>query len=107
MRRASPADVACLFAWVRCTTFATAEFRAVAYNVFLDGRLGRDDPEVDSRRLVGETTAGVRIDLPRTRSADHGPWFLVFKVTRRSKEFRSAGPVFPHTFGTITVGTDW
>ncbi|HEY1042287.1 MAG TPA: lipid A deacylase LpxR family protein [Telluria sp.] len=106
-RRAAPLDVVCLFKWLRCTTFASAELRAVAYNVFLDGRLGRDDPEVDSRPLVGETAVGMRIDLPRTRTSSHGPWFVQVKVTRRSKEFRSERPVFSHTFGAITAGVDW
>lgn len=103
----SPVDVACLFDWLRCTTFASAEIRAVAYNIFLDGRIGRDDPQVDSRPLVAETAIGMRLDLPRTRSGSHGPWFLQVKVTRRSREFRSAGPVHPHTFRTITAGVDW
>lgn len=103
----SPVDVACLFDWLRCTTFASAEIRAIAYNVFLDGRIGRDDPQVDSRPFVGETAVGMRVDLPRTRSANHGPWFVQVKVTRRSREFRSAAPVHPHTFGTISAGVDW
>lgn len=104
---ASPANVACRFDWLRCTTFASAEVRTIAYNVFLDGRIGRDDPQVDSRPFVAETAVGMRVDLPRTRSASHGPWFVQVKVTRRSREFRSAGPVHPHTFGTITAGVDW
>lgn len=106
--RAVPAlDAACLLKWLRCTTFASAEVRAVAYNVFLDGRIGRDDPEVDSRPFVGETSVGMRLDLPRSRSASHGPWFLQVKVTRRSKEFRSARPVYSHTFGSVSAGVDW
>lgn len=107
IQSASPIDVACLLSWLRCTTFASAELRAIAHNVFLDGRFGRDDPQVDSRPLVAETAVGLRIDLPRTRSSSHGPWFVQVKVTRRSREFRSAGPVYAHTFGTITAGVDW
>ena len=101
------ADTTCLVSWLRCTAFAGVEARAVAYNVFLDGRYRSDDPEVDSRPFVGDGMVGLRLDFPHTRTSAHGPWFLQVNVTRRTREFRSPRPVFLQTFGAITAGLDW
>lgn len=103
----APQDTSCLFAWLRCTGFAGVEARAVAYNVFLDGRIGSDDPEVDSKPFVADGSVGLRLDFPRSRTTTHGPWFVQVKVTRRSEEFRSSIPVYRHTFGAITAGLEW
>lgn len=97
----------CLFDWLQCSAFATAEARLMAYSVFLDGRLGRDDPHVDRRVLVTDLMLGFRLDFPHTRTNSHGPWFLQFKATRRSPEFRSNYAVPAMRFGALTIGTEF
>jgi lipid A 3-O-deacylase len=97
----------CLAGWLQCTAFGAAEARLMAYNVFLDGRIGSDDPDVSRRVFVTDVMAGVRLDFPHTRTASHGPWFLQFKATRRSPEFRSNFKVPAHRFGALTIGTEF
>lgn len=97
----------CLAPWLQCTAFGSVEGRVVAYNVFLDGRLLADDPEVRRRTFVHDLVAGTRFDFPGTRSANHGPWFIQFKITRRSKEFRSSLPVPRHRVAALTIGTEF
>ena len=97
----------CMAPWVQCTAFGSVEARAVAYNVFLDGRLFQRDPSVKRRSFVHDVVAGTRLDFPDTRTARHGPWFLQVKVTRRSPEFRSSLPVPSHRVFAVTVGTEF
>ena len=97
----------CMLKWLQCTAFAVVETRLVGRNIFLDGRLWRDDPQVRRRKVVTDLMVGTRIDFPDTRTASHGPWFLQFKVTRRSREFRSSIPVPRHRIAAITVGTEF
>ena len=97
----------CLISWVQCTAFASVEARAVAYNVFLDGRPFRDDPSVDKRTFVYDVVVGNRFDLPGTRSASNGPWFVQMKATHRSPEFRSTFNVPSHRVYAITFGTEF
>lgn len=105
--RTVPIATSCLLSWVQCTTFASVEGRAVAYNVFLEGRLFGDDPSVRPRRLVLEAVFGTRFDFPTTRSATHGPWFAQAKVTRRSPEFHSPLGVPSHKVFALTIGTEF
>ena len=97
----------CMAPWVQCTAFGSVEARAVAYNVFLDGRLGRDDPSVKRRTFVHDVVLGSRFDFPNTRTRSHGPWFLQVKITRRSPEFRSSLPVPRHRVAAVTFGTEF
>jgi lipid A 3-O-deacylase len=97
----------CLAPWIQCTAFGSVEARVVAYNVFLDGRLFQDDPSVRHRNFVQDLVYGTRLDFPDTRSPSHGPWFLQFKVTRRSPEFRSSLPVPRHRVAAVTIGTEF
>lgn len=97
----------CMVPWVQCTAFGSLEARAVAYNVFLDGRLGRDDPTVKRRTFVHDLVLGSRFDFPNTRTRSHGPWFLQVKITRRSPEFRSSLPVPRHRVAAVTFGTEF
>ncbi|MBQ5948794.1 lipid A deacylase LpxR family protein [Massilia sp. ST3] len=97
----------CLWDWVQCTAFAGVEGRYVAYNLFLQGRPGREDPGVRPRRWVGDAMLGLRLDFPRTRGPDHGPWFVQFRATRRSAEFHAPARVPRHTFGALTLGTEF
>jgi lipid A 3-O-deacylase len=97
----------CMAPWLQCTAFGSVEARMVAYNVFLDGRLFQDDPAVTRRNFVHDLVVGTRLDFPGTRTASHGPWFLQFKATRRSPEFRSSLPVPRHRVAALTIGTEF
>ncbi|MGZ8290381.1 MAG: lipid A deacylase LpxR family protein [Telluria sp.] len=97
----------CLVRWMQCTAFAIVEGRLIGYNVFLDGRAFRDDPNVKRRNFVTDVMVGTRLDFPDTRSASHGPWFVQVKVTRRSREFSSVMPVPRHKVAAITIGTEF
>ncbi len=97
----------CMVRWIQCTGFGAVETRLVANNLFLDGRLFKDDPSVKKRRVVVDLMAGMRFDFPNTRTAGHGPWFAQFKVTRRSPEFRSTFRVPSQTVGALTIGTEF
>lgn len=100
-------SLSCLAGWLQCTGFASVEGKLVAYNVFLDGRPFRDDPDVDKRAFVYDVVVGNRFDLPRTRTASHGPWFVQMTATHRSPEFRSRLEVPSHRVYAITVGTEF
>ena len=97
----------CMLEWLQCTAFGVVETRLMGRNIFLDGRLWRDDPSVTRRKVVTDLIVGTRFDFPDTRTASHGPWFLQFKVTRRSREFRSSIPVPRHRIAAITFGTEF
>ena len=97
----------CLAPWLQCTGFASLEARAVGYNLFIDGRLLHDDPSITRRKLVHDAVLGMRFDLPTTRSARHGPWFVQVKLTRRSPEIKSPLPVPRHRVAALTVGTEF
>jgi lipid A 3-O-deacylase len=97
----------CMAPWIQCTAFGSVEARVVAYNVFLDGRLFQDDPSVKRRTFVRDLVYGTRFDFPNTRTEGHGPWFLQFKFTRRSPEFRSSLPVPRHRVAALTIGTEF
>jgi hypothetical protein len=49
----------------------------------------------------------LRFEFADTRGEAHGPWFLQFKVARRSTQFRSSIPVPRHTVGMLTLGTEF
>jgi hypothetical protein len=100
-------DTSCLWEWLQCTVFAGVEGRYMGYNLFLQGRPWREDPGVPPRRKVGDVMAGLRLDFPRTRGPGHGPWFIQFRATRRSPEFCSPCRVPRHTFGSLTIGSDF
>ena len=105
---ASPADTSCLVEWLQCTAFFTLEGRAMAYNVFLQGRMIADDPHVTPQPFVYDAMLGVRLDFPNSSSSFAGPWFVQFKATRRSPEFRSAVAHVPsQSFGALTIGTEF
>jgi lipid A 3-O-deacylase len=102
-----PGLTACLAPWLQCTAFGSVEARLVAYNLFLDGRPWRDDPEVRRRKFVRDLVVGTRFDFPNTRSDSHGPWFIQFKITRRSPEFKSSIPIPRHRVAALTIGTEF
>jgi hypothetical protein len=100
-------DTSCIFQWLSCTAFATFEARLVAWNVFLDGGMFREDPHVTKNPMVADASFGVRLDFPKTRNTVTGPWFAQFKATIRSPEFQSSMPVSSQSFGALTVGTEF
>lgn len=97
----------CMWRWLQCTAFGSVEGRLMGRNLFLDGRLFRDDPSVKRRKFVTDLIVGTRFDFPDTRTAEHGPWFIQFKVTRRSREFSATVPVPRHRVAAITLGTEF
>jgi hypothetical protein len=97
----------CGFKWLRCTAFATVETRLVARNVFLDGPMFRDGPSVRKKPLVADASIGLRLDFPETNNDVTGPWFVQFKATKRTPEFKSNKPLVAQTFGALTIGTDF
>jgi hypothetical protein len=101
------ADTSCLWEWLQCTLVLGAEGRGMAYNLSLQGRPWREDPGVRPRRWVGDLMAGLRLDFPGTRGREHGPWFVQFRTTRRTAEFRAPTPVRRHTVGSLTLGIDF
>jgi lipid A 3-O-deacylase len=97
----------CLVDWLQCTVAADIEVRWMLRNIFLDGPLFRDGPSIERRPLVADASATLRLDFPRTRNAWTGPWFLQFKATKRSPEFKSTKAVHSQSFGAVTFGTEF
>lgn len=94
--------------WLGCSLTANLELRAVAYNVFLDGRWGHPhDPSVDSRVLIGEASLGLKLTLPEHRFARYGTPFIRLQVTQRTPEYRAAKSTGAQAWGAITIGTDF
>lgn len=100
-------NATCLFRWLRCSAFADAELRLVAWNVFLDGAMFHDGLKISKKPLVADVSLGVRLDFPESHNSVTGPWFVQFKATRRSPEFTSPDPASPQTFGALTIGTEF
>jgi len=105
--RAVSSDTTCLVNWLQCTLAADVEVRWMLRSIFLDGPMFRDGPSVDRRHLVADVSAAVRLDFPRTRTTWMGPWFVQFKATKRTPEFRSSKPVHSQSFGALTFGTEF
>jgi len=98
---------ACLVEWLQCSLFGGAEARLVAFNVFLDGNLGRNETDISKKPVVVDLTLGGRLIFSGTRSASSGPFYLQFKVTHRTQEFKSPLPVHAQSFGSLTFGVDF
>ncbi len=61
--------------------FLSAEARAVARNIFLDGNTWRDSHSVDKKPFMGDLSAGLVVTWPRFQ--------LTYTQDMRTKEFRS------------------
>lgn len=94
----------CGFDWLDCSLTAGLEGRWMLHNVFLDGPVFRRGPSVDSKPFVADASLSLQLTFPQSASADSGPWFVKFKATRRTSEFRSPVPNGSHSFGALTVG---
>jgi hypothetical protein len=97
----------CSAPWLQCAAFVRVETRLMGYNEFFDAGVFRDDPEAKRRTLVEELMLGLRFEVPDTRGANHGPWFLQFKVTRRTPAVRSSIPIPRHTAAALTFGIEF
>ncbi len=82
---------------LRCTALGSVATGSAGFT------LTRDAP----RTTVRDTMLGMRFDFPDTRSAAHGPWFIQFKVTRRSAAIKSWMPIPRHRAATLTLGTEF
>lgn len=101
------AGAACLVEWLQCSLFGGAEARLVGFNVFVDGNLGKNDTDISRKPVVLDLTLGWRLVFSATRSQNSGPFYLQFKVTHRSKEFKSPLPVHSESYGSLTFGVDF
>lgn len=99
------ASRACVWDWVECSAWAGLEARWMAYNLFLQGRPWRRDPQVRPRRWVADLSTGTRLDFPHTRGPGNGPWFMQIAVTRRTAEFHEQVLARRHTVAALTLGT--
>jgi lipid A 3-O-deacylase len=79
---------------VNVTLFASAEGRAVARNIFLDGNTFRESPSVNKKALVGDLSGGVMLTYNRYQ--------VGYTTVYRTKEF--AGQPKGQLFGALSVG---
>lgn len=98
---------ACLVEWLQCSLFGGVEARVVAFNVFVDGNLGRNETDISKKPIIVDLTLGGRLIFSSTRSASSGPFYLQFKASHRTQEFKSPLPVHAHTYGSLTFGVDF
>lgn len=75
--------------------FASADGRAVARNIFLDGNTFRDSPSVDKKPLVGDLSGGLALTFADFR--------LAYSLNMRSAEFDGQGA--ESVFGALTLTT--
>lgn len=75
--------------------FASADGRAVARNIFLDGNSFRDGPDVDKKPLVGDLSGGLALTFEDFR--------LSYSINMRSAEFDGQGA--ESVFGALTLTT--
>lgn len=57
--------------------------------------------------VPAQLSLSLRVEFSGTRTEDHGPWFLQFKVARSGTPFHSSIPVPRHTVGALTLGTEF
>ncbi|RYG61173.1 MAG: lipid A deacylase LpxR family protein [Alphaproteobacteria bacterium] len=79
------------FTWF---TFVSADGRAVARNIFLDGNTWQDSPSVDKKTFVADLATGVVVTAGDVRGS--------FTLNRRTTEFK--GQPDDDVFGAISLG---
>lgn len=80
--------------------FVGADLRAVAHNIFLDGTVFRESPDVERRDFVYDLTFGV--------SARYGGFRISITQVRRSEEFRTPfGGGGTQTFHSFNFGYEF
>jgi hypothetical protein len=102
-----PRDTPCSTPLLHCAAFGSVETSLMQYNQVLDPPVFREDPELKRSTLVAALALGLRLDFPHTRGPGHGPWFLQFKITRRTPGFRASIPVPRHTSAAVALGTEF
>lgn len=108
VRRAVPAaPSSCMTPWLHCSAFGTLETRVLEQNAFLNGGRARDDAMYSRSKVVHALTAGMRFEFPHTRTAEHGPWFLQLKISRRSSELKIPGSRQRRAAASLTIGTEF
>jgi hypothetical protein len=76
--------------------FLSAEGRAVARNIFLDGNTFTDSQSVDKYPFVGEARVGIAMTLGRYR--------LAYAQVFQTKQFHGQDP---QSFGSVSISTDF
>ncbi|HEX8614062.1 MAG TPA: hypothetical protein VF800_22530 [Telluria sp.] len=97
----------CMVPWLQCSAFGSLEARMREQHAFLNGRHAGDDAMAGRRTLVHALSAGMRFNFPYTRTAQHGPWFMQLRVSRRSSEFKSTLPRPRRAGVSLTMGTEF
>ncbi|MEO7496990.1 MAG: hypothetical protein ABIT83_21525 [Massilia sp.] len=98
---------ACLIRWLQCSAFGAVETRVPAEQLVRTGLTPAPGAPVPRGNLVAGLMLGLRFDFPDTREAGHGPWFVQFKLARRTPGYRGSIPLPRHAFGALTVGTEF
>ncbi|NHZ91873.1 hypothetical protein F2P45_23125 [Massilia sp. CCM 8733] len=102
-----PSSASCMVPWLQCAAFGSLEARMREQHAFLNGRHAGDDAMAGRRNIVRALSAGMRFHFPYTRTAQHGPWFLQLRVSRRSSEFKSTLPRPRRAGVSLTMGTEF
>ncbi|RSZ58160.1 hypothetical protein HF313_00170 [Massilia atriviolacea] len=102
-----PSSSPCVVPWLQCAAFGSVEARMREQHAFLNGRQAGDEALAGRRNVVRALSAGMRFHFPYTRSAQHGPWFVQLRVSRRSPEFRSSLPRPRRAGVSLTIGTEF
>lgn len=97
----------CMVPWLQCAAFGSLEARMREQHAFLNGRRAGDDAMAGRRSLVRQLSAGMRFHFPTTRTAQHGPWFVQLRVSRRTSEFKSTLPRPRRAGVSLTLGTEF
>ena len=103
----APSSRTCMVPWLECAAFGSVEARMREQHAFLNGRHPGDDVMAGRRNIVRALSAGMRFNFPYTRTAQHGPWFVQLRVSRRSSEFKSTLPRPRRAGVSLTIGTEF
>lgn len=96
----NPKLIACGLAFVSAAASAQVQPRYQERAFF-------DEPKARQRDFARELVSATRFDIPNTRTAAHGPWFVQFRITRRSPGIKSSIPIPRHRVAAITIGTEF
>lgn len=75
----------------------------LTFELALDPPASREAPK-PWQRNGAELMLGARYNLPNSRAAWHGPWFVQFRVTRHAPDVRASLPLPRHTAGALNIG---
>ena len=66
-----------------------------------------DAHKARQRDVARTLMAATRFDIPNTRTAAHGPWFVQIRITRSAPAIKSSIPIPRHRVAAITIGTEF